>query len=111
MKKLFAILVVCMTVFVISPAITHAADLTVSGAKASGLVGEKPDGLLGAVSADPAVAALVSTTNAARLSKYRGVADKNGLTLQQVQGVAGDKLIREAKKGHYIWRGGSWQKK
>jgi uncharacterized protein YdbL (DUF1318 family) len=82
-------------------------------AKQQGLVGEQPDGLLGAVgAASPDIALLVNQTNAERIVKYQSIAQKNGTALPQVQALAGKKLIEKAMPGEFIKNAsGSWQKK
>jgi uncharacterized protein YdbL (DUF1318 family) len=89
------------------------AGVSLDSAKQQGLVGEKPDGLLGAVSApSPDVEALVENTNAERLNKYQGIAAKNGTALDQVQALAGKTLMDRTPAGQYIMNaGGGWQKK
>ena len=89
------------------------AALTLDSAKAQGLVGERPDGLLGIVSqASPDVSTLVSTTNTERLEKYKSIAQKNGTALPQVQALAGKNLIERTAPGQYFMNAaGVWQKK
>ena len=90
------------------------AAITVDAAKQQGLVGEQTDGLLGAVTATPSadVSALVSSTNAARMEKYNAIAAKNGTPVDQIQAVAGQKLIGNTPAGEYIQTAaGGWQKK
>jgi len=74
---------------------------------------EFPDGLIGIVSGGSAeVKALVDSTNAQRLAKYQAIAAKNGTAVDQVQAVAGQKLIAGTPGGEYIMSAsGSWQKK
>lgn len=103
-----------LTVFAMIVTTTMAfAAISLDSAKSQGLVGERPDGLLGIVStATPDVQALVNNTNTERLSKYQGVAAKNGTPLEQVQALAGKKLIENTASGHFIMNaGGGWQKK
>jgi len=87
--------------------------MSVESAKTQGLVGERQDGLLGVVaSPTPELRQLVETTNAERLEKYKAIAEKRGTALDQVQAVAGKKLIDSASPGEYIQgAGGGWQKK
>lgn len=89
------------------------AAMSLDAAKQQGLVGERPDGMLGIVSsAPPDVQALVNTVNAERLAKYNDIAAKNGTALEQVQALAGKKLIGGAGSGEYIMTAaGSWMKK
>lgn len=103
-----------LTVFAMIVTTTMAfAALSLDSAKSQGLVGERPDGMLGIVSAaNPDVQALVDNTNAERLSKYQQIAAKNGTPLEQVQALAGRKLLENTAPGQYIMNaGGSWQKK
>lgn len=103
-----------LTVFAMIVTTTMAfAALSLDSAKSQGLVGERPDGMLGIVSAaNPDVQALVDNTNAERLSKYQQIASKNGTPLEQVQALAGKKLVENTAPGQYIMNaGGGWQKK
>jgi len=87
--------------------------LTLDQAKARGLLGERPDGLLGAVTGSlPADAArLMERINSERMAKYRQIAAQNGTSVQAVQAVVGEKLIRRAAPGTYVWQNGRWVKK
>jgi uncharacterized protein YdbL (DUF1318 family) len=91
-----------------------AAAIELDQARSQGLVGERPDGLIGAVqsSVTPDVKALVDSVNAARMAEYRSIAQKNGTPLDAVQAVAGEKQIQKAKQnGWYsMSAGGSWGK-
>lgn len=83
-------------------------------AKAAGWVGERQDGFVGLVRQDaPAdVKALVKQINDKRQSTYEQIADKRDTTVVAVAALAGEKLIREAPKGHYVQdAGGSWVRK
>ncbi len=81
-------------------------------AKAQGLVGERPDGLVGAVTNDAALSQLVGSTNAGRLATYQQMAQKQGVPLEQIQTVAGQELIGRTPAGQYIMsRSGQWVKK
>lgn len=90
------------------------AALTLENAKHDGLVGERPDGLIGAVSGSPSadVKGLVDSTNSARMDKYNAIASKNGTPVDQIQAIAGQKLIGSTPAGEYIMNAaGEWQKK
>lgn len=82
-------------------------------AKSTGLVGERPDGLVGAVeTANDDVAALISRVNAARIAKYEDIASRNGTSPQAVQSIAGKELIGKAPPGTLIMdESGTWYKK
>lgn len=85
----------------------------VDDVKAQGLVGERADGLLGAVSSssDSAIAQLVSKINNERMARYRDIAAQNGTSVQAVQAIAGRKLMEKAPSGQYINQGSGWVKK
>lgn len=83
-------------------------------ARSSGVVGERPDGLIGPVTANPPadVKALIDSVNAARLAEYKAIAAKNGTPLDAVQAVAGEKQIQKARenKWYVMSAGGGWSK-
>jgi len=83
-------------------------------AKASGQVGERPDGYLGLVSASasPAVGQLVTDINAKRKAKYAEIAKQNGTAVDAVAALMGAKLIERAPAGQYVMGAdGRWVKK
>jgi len=83
-------------------------------AKQAGLVGERPDGLVGVVggSAPADVVALVERVNAERRARYEQIAAETNATLEAVQAVAGAQLIDRTPAGQYIMTaGGKWMKK
>lgn len=88
--------------------------LDLDQARANGQIGERPDGMVGAVAASPSaeVAALVQSINAARMESYKDVAQKNGTPLDAVQKVAGEKLIQKAKENKWfvMTAAGTWAK-
>ena len=83
-------------------------------ARSAGVLGERPDGLVGTVvspvNAD--IKMLVDTVNRERLAAYREVAAKNGIPLDAVQKVAGEKQIAKARTQgwYYMEPSGSWRK-
>jgi uncharacterized protein YdbL (DUF1318 family) len=80
-------------------------------ARAAGQVGERADGMVGAVGAVPAnVAQTIATINAQRLATYRGIAQKTGTPIDAVQAQAGKHLIAATPAGQYVMDG-SWHKK
>ncbi|MES2729687.1 MAG: YdbL family protein [Pseudomonadota bacterium] len=87
--------------------------MTLADAKQQGVVGEKADGLVGAINppAPASVQAVISETNNGRLSLYREQAAAQGVTLSQYQAVAGAKLIAKTPTGQYVDTGSGWQKK
>lgn len=108
MHKLLFIALSFMMVF-----ITNAAwALSLDDAKKQGLVGEQPNGYLGAVSATPDVQALVSDINNQRKEEYKNIAQKNGTTIAAVEALAGEKAIAKTSPGNYIRSSnGAWTKK
>jgi uncharacterized protein len=88
--------------------------LDLDEARATGQIGERPDGLVGAVMANASkeVTALVETINRARLETYRALAQKEGTPLEAVQAVAGERQLQAAaKNGWYVMdAGGRWRK-
>lgn len=88
-----------------------AADL--DQAKRDGLVGERADGYLGVVvgAAPPDVVSLVADVNAKRKTQYQRIAKTNGLTMDQVQALAGKKAIEKTRSGDWIKLNGAWQRK
>jgi Uncharacterized protein conserved in bacteria len=88
--------------------------LTLDEAKAQGLIGEKVDGYVAAVTNNPSaeVQALVNSTNEGRRQVYADLAKKNGITIEQVGILSAEKLRANAPAGVYIQQpSGQWQKK
>lgn len=112
MKKFIAKAVTFAAVLALGSSLALAA-LTLETAKQQGLIGEKPDGTVGAVTTPSAeAAAIVASTNAQRLDKYKAIAAKNGTPVDQVEAVAGQKLIAGTPAGQYFMSAsGTWQKK
>ena len=86
--------------------------ITLDDARAQGLVGERPDGLVGSVSANASteVATLIAQINAARMDSYRALSARDGAPLPAVQAIAGEKLVERARQnGWYTMdAGGNW---
>jgi uncharacterized protein len=88
--------------------------LTLDEAKSQGLVGEKLDGYIAAVVAAPSaeVRALVTSTNDGRRKVYADLAQRNGITLEAVGVLSGEKLQTAAPMGQYIQMpDGKWRRK
>jgi len=84
-------------------------SLELTDAKEQGLVGETINGLLGVVEASGESRALVDNINAKRLAKYKQIAEKNDMTLEQVSILAGEKAIQKTPKGQFIQNSsGKW---
>ena len=91
----------------LAPAFADALD----DARAAGQIGERPDGLVGAVNAGaPAnINSLVQATNAKRLQKYQQIGAEKGVPAEQVGAIAGEKIIGNLKSGwYYMDASGNW---
>lgn len=83
-------------------------------AKAQGLVGEKLDGYIAAVVPNPSpeIQALIQSTNDGRRKAYADLAQRNGITVEQVGILSAEKLQASARGGEYIQTpSGQWQRK
>ena len=105
MKTLFTLLLSILFVA------ANAFALTLDEAKPKGLVGERADGYLGAVSASPEVTSLVNDINSKRRAKYIEIAKKNGTRVEAVEALAGEKAIANTPSGQYVQDKGGWRKK
>jgi uncharacterized protein YdbL (DUF1318 family) len=110
MKKLFATL---FSLILISASAAFAGSLDLTTAKSSGLVGERPDGLIAPVTASPSadVMDLVSTVNKGRMDVYQQSAGKQGVPPSEVAKIAAQKLYDNARPGDYLMIGGKWVQK
>ncbi len=86
-------------------------DPAYQAARASGQVGEKPDGYLGFVTTpSPALRALIDDLNIRRRSVYTERAASAGSTVEQMAFTAGCNLIAQTSVGEkYMAPDGSWQ--
>ena len=83
-------------------------------AKAAGWIGERVDGYLGVVNpkAPGSVKSMIQNVNAKRRAKYQGIANVNGTSLQAVEGIVGEKLVKRAKRGEFVMDAtGRWLRK
>lgn len=86
----------------------------IGDAKAAGLIGERPDGYLGAVAASVpgGVIDLMKKVNRERRSHYDSIAGQNGTSRQAVEAIMGQRLVEQAPAGTYVMDGtGRWRKK
>ena len=89
-----------------------AAALELDEAKDLGLVGEMPNGYLGLVAtSNPEAAALIAEINVKRKSHYQGIANEQNTTLENIEKIAGEKLVKKAQaEGHYYMNvSAQWQ--
>ncbi|WP_372760169.1 YdbL family protein [Pseudoalteromonas sp.] len=85
--------------------------ISLDDAKSQGLVGEDSSGYLGLVVQNAEAKAVVDEVNAKRKAQYLKLAQKNNLSLAQVEALAAAKTIEKTQAGHYIEVNGSWVKK
>lgn len=107
--SLLAALFITMVLALILASPAYALDLDV--AKDNGWVGERYTGYLGIVKPEAGVKALVDDVNQKRTQVYKDLAAKNGITLQEVEKIAGKKVIEKTKPGNLIDLGNGWLKK
>jgi uncharacterized protein YdbL (DUF1318 family) len=82
---------------------------TIVSLKEKGQVGEKPDGLLGLISGDAKVQAIVDAENKDRMEVYEERAKAQGQDLPTLMKVLGDARLRSEKPGRKVQdASGSW---
>ena len=107
--QLVVLLLLCSGLFA-GPAFA----LSLNEAKAEGLVGEKIDGFVGTVVADPSaeVRELVEQVNRQRRQKYDEVAKGRGVPLDAVAKITGEKQLERTPAGQYVaGADGRWRQK
>lgn len=105
-----ALAVVAVLCAVAAPAFA----VSLEEAKSQGLVGERLDGYLGLVAANPpaAVRDLVAEINRKRRQEYHEIAKRNQTSLDAVQVLAGKKAIEKTAPGRYVQLpSGEWTRK
>lgn len=80
-------------------------------AKASGQLGEKPDGYLGIVQGGGQAEDIAGQINQARRAEYHRLAQKNGISVADVEAIAGKKAIEKTPSGQIVQLNGTWVKK
>jgi hypothetical protein len=80
-------------------------------AKASGLLGERPDGYVGVVTPQGDAAEIARLINEARRAEYQRLAAENGIALRDVEAIAGKKALERTPAGQYIQLNGVWMPK
>ena len=108
-KKWIAVL----AFLVVLPLAGHADSL--DDARAAGLIGERPDGYVAAVSPSPApnVQQMVDTINAQRRKVYEQLAGEKGVPVEEVAALAAEKTISQRLQPgwYYMNSAGQWVKK
>jgi uncharacterized protein len=105
---------ISLVVLALAIACPPAWALSLREAKAQGLVGEQPNGYLGAVEGQPSseVGALIASVNQQRRQRYQEIAARNDTDLTAVEILAGQTALKKTKPGHYIQLpSGEWAKK
>ncbi|GIZ11238.1 YdbL family protein [Pseudomonas sp. NCCP-436] len=82
-----------------------------SEAKASGQLGEQPNGYLGVITPGGQADEIAQLINQARKAEYQKVAKDNGISLSDVEAIAGKKAIDRTPKGQFIQLNGQWVRK
>lgn len=86
--------------------------LSLEDAKSQGLVGERSDGYLGAVSTASDVVILVKDINNKRRDEYERIAKQNGQPRSVIEKLAASKAYERTPSGQYLQGSdGSWMKK
>ena len=113
MTRWLMVLALALGIGIAAPSPSHA-QASLDAAKRSGLIGERPDGLVGFVADTvPAdIRSLVEQINAQRMRRYDQVAASNGAPIDSVQTMAGRQLIDRTPAGQYVLSAsGRWMKK
>lgn len=109
-RRSFFLLLLTVLLTVAGPASADALD----DAKAAGIVGEQANGYLGIVDAPGSTAAraLITEINDRRRERYRSIAANNGIELEAVELLAGQKAIEKTPAGQFIRLAtGPWRRK
>ena len=111
MRALIRSVALLFTVLAVS--LTSYAQGGLASAKAEGLIGERPDGLVAVVSdATPELQSLVSEVNSERMTEYRQIAQETDAPLEAVQARAGRQIIERLPAGQYFMdAAGRWRQK
>ena len=106
LKKLLSVVIVALALGLGGAAVAGPLD----DAKAAGWLGERTDGYVGILPGAPSGAgALARDINTKRRAKYQGIAAANGTSLQAVEMLVGEKLIKRAKPGDFVMNAsGQW---
>ena len=109
-KSLLGGLLMALAMMFALPAMADALD----DARAAGLIGERPDGLVAPVSPNaPAnIQSLVQSVNAQRMEKYQQIANEKGVPADQIGAITAEKIIAKLKPGwYYMDSSGNWVRK
>ncbi|MDG1286361.1 MAG: YdbL family protein [Rickettsiales bacterium] len=108
MQKMKFTLIAFVTLFLA----TSAFALDLNAAKQQGLVGEQPNGYIGAVVGSTNVSTLVNSINLQRKQAYLSISRANQQPLKVVETLAAQKLYGKLASGQYYRApNGSWKRK
>lgn len=94
------------------PAVAQAQQLDLQDARQQGLIGERPDGLLGAVVNRKDVILFVEEINRQRMQSYQRIAQAENTPIRDVQAIAGQKILERLPSGSlYMAPNGQWAAK
>jgi hypothetical protein len=114
-RSRFAAWLACIAVLALALALpAPALPLELEQAKREGLIGERADGFVGVVVANPPseVEELALQINAKRRERYQQIAQENGTSIDAVAMLAGEKLVARAAKGEWVTDAqGNWRQK
>src|SRR3546814_1939916 len=96
--KLASLLLALMIALPAAAMTLNEAMSALGDAKASGLLGEKPDGYLGVVRSSQNAEDIASQINQARRAEYHRVAKQNGISVSDVEAIAGKKAIERSEE-------------
>ena len=86
--------------------------LDLQEARSQGLVGEKADGYVAAVSSSAEADALVSDVNAKRRAEYTRISKQNGQSLDVVSKLAAPQIMQGLPAGSMVQdSSGAWKKR
>lgn len=92
----------------------RAAAQDLASAKRDGWLGERVDGYLGVVKADTpqAIRTLADDINRKRRQEYARIAEEEGVPVEAVAQLAGEKLVNRASSGEWVLGAdGNWRQK
>ena len=106
----YGVLVLCLSLPAWAMSLSEAMS-ALGPAKASGQLGEQPDGYLGVVSGGGQATEIAEQINQARRAEYQRLAKENGLQLGDVEAMAGQKALDKTPSGQYIRVNNKWVRK
>lgn len=110
LRTLFLCLTLCLSLPALAMTLNQAMG-ALGNAKTAGQLGERPDGYLGVISDTGQAAEIARLINQARRTEYQKVARENGISLPEVEAIAGKKATEKTPPGQYIQNNGRWLRK